>query len=85
MVILKINICGVLALPPKCDAPIASNRYGVLSTPVAFERVKSKAGKIHISGAVAASSASKTKPIFETNCGGRRLASPRSQIASKPC
>jgi hypothetical protein len=49
MIILKINVNGVLALPPKCGAPIASNRNGVLSTPVAFERVKSKARKIYIS------------------------------------
>ena len=49
MIILKININGVLALPPKCDAPIASDRNGVLSTSVAFERVKSKARKIYIS------------------------------------
>jgi hypothetical protein len=49
MIILETNVNGVLALPPKCDAPIASNRNGVLSTPVAFERVKSKARKIYIS------------------------------------
>ena len=85
MIILETNVNGVLALPPKCDAPIASNRNGVLSTPVAFERVISKARKIYISGLVAASSASKTKLIFVTNCAGRRLGSPRSRIASRPC
>jgi hypothetical protein len=49
MIILETNVNGVLALPPKCDAPIATDRNGVLSTPVAFERVKSKARKIYIS------------------------------------
>jgi hypothetical protein len=49
MIILETNVNGVLALPAKCDAPVASNGNGVLSTPVAFERVKSKARKIYIS------------------------------------
>jgi hypothetical protein len=49
MIILETNVNGVLALPPKCDTPIASDRNGVLSTPVAFERMKSKARKIYIS------------------------------------
>jgi hypothetical protein len=48
MIILETNVSGILALPPKCDAPIASNGNGVLSTPVAFKRVKSKAWKIYI-------------------------------------
>jgi hypothetical protein len=49
MIILEANINGILALPPKCDTPIASDRNSVLSTSVAFERVKSKARKLHIS------------------------------------
>ena len=49
MIILETNVNGILALPPKCNTPIASDRNGVLSTPVAFERVKPKARKIYIS------------------------------------
>jgi hypothetical protein len=48
MIILETNVNGVLALPPKCNAPIARNGNGVLSTPIAFERVKAKARKIYI-------------------------------------
>jgi hypothetical protein len=49
MIILETNVNGVLASPSKRNAPVASDRNSVLSTPVAFERVKPKARKIHIS------------------------------------
>ena len=47
MIIQIVGIYGVPILEPKCHSPSARHRDSIMTFHAAFERMQSKAGKIH--------------------------------------
>jgi hypothetical protein len=47
VIILQVNVNGILTVEPKSDAPVPRDAHRVGALPVAFERVETKARKIH--------------------------------------